>query len=141
MNLITLVYVSSAAGHFNDAESLEVLRVSQRNNAQANVTGMLLSKDGNLMQVLEGEADVVDRLAAKIALDHRHSGMMTLLRKPIAERQFSRWSMSFQNISELPVEDQEAYSPFLQRSFQDDFYRNQPSAAYKLMLNFKSRMR
>ena len=39
---------------------------------------MLLYKDGNLMQVLEGEESAVRALYAKITADDRHRGHMIL---------------------------------------------------------------
>jgi len=52
--LVSLVYVSSSVRELDDSEILNILRTSQRNNERRNITGMLLYKDGNFLQVLEG---------------------------------------------------------------------------------------
>ena len=53
---------------------------------------MLLYKDGNFMQAIEGDEDVVRALHARIALDPRHRGLITLLEGSVPERQFPDWS-------------------------------------------------
>lgn len=40
---------------------------------------MLLYKDGNFMQLLEGEKEAVLRLHKNIIVDPRHKGFLTLL--------------------------------------------------------------
>lgn len=49
------------------------------NNERAGITGMLLYKDGNFMQLLEGEKEAVLRLHKNIIVDPRHKGFLTLL--------------------------------------------------------------
>jgi hypothetical protein len=66
----------------------------------------LLYADGNFMQALEGEEAVLDDLTTKIGRDPRHKAMKMLLRWPIAQRQFDRWSMALRRLADLPAEDQ-----------------------------------
>ena len=80
---------------FRSGTASILLEHARRNNEKAGVTGMLLYKDGNFMQVLEGEERVVQALSAKIGRDPRHEKMVTLLEGPLAEREFSDWSMGF----------------------------------------------
>ena len=54
-----LVYVSSASTLFSRAELDEILRTSRRNNERLGVSGALLYKGGNLMQVLESRMDAL----------------------------------------------------------------------------------
>ena len=64
-----LVYVSSATRPFS-GEDLRVLLVTcRKDNTELGVKGMLLYKDGNFMQVLEGEEGAVRGLYERIAAD------------------------------------------------------------------------
>jgi len=74
---------------------------------------MLLYKDGNFMQAIEGDEDVVRALHARIALDPRHRGLITLLEGSVPERQFPDWSMGFQNLDAGDAQSVPGYSQFL----------------------------
>jgi len=51
---VPLVYVSSATELFSDTQLENLLLRSRQNNSTLGITGMLLYKDGNFMQCLEG---------------------------------------------------------------------------------------
>ncbi len=93
-----LTYVSSAAQDFSKAELNELLVKCRENNAKLGLTGMLLYKDGNFMQVLEGEEGVVREVYAKISTDPRHTGEILLHQSPLEERQFPDWSMGLHDL-------------------------------------------
>jgi len=57
--LYSLVYVSSAVTFFSSAELVTLLEKSRANNTRLGISGLLLYKDGNTMQLLEGERDIV----------------------------------------------------------------------------------
>ena len=57
--LVSLIYVSSGVRVLTDAEIFEILTQSRRNNERCGITGLLLYRDGNLMQVLEGPGAAV----------------------------------------------------------------------------------
>ncbi len=103
MPLVTLVYTSTAAENVNDEMLKEILNVSREKNAQRNVTGMLLYRDGIFLQALEGEADVVDALYARIATDPRHKNPSIVYRGPIYSRSFMQWAMGFNPISDHDI--------------------------------------
>jgi hypothetical protein len=83
-----------------------ILLQSQHNNTIMGITGVLFYADGNVLQVLEGEADAVERLFATIRKDPRHRNVIVLLRLPIAERQFPNWLMALRTLRDLPPEHQ-----------------------------------
>ena len=74
-----LIYASSAVKPFLQSELFELLEICRENNTRLGITGMLLYKDGNFMQLLEGEETPVRRLYEKIGSDSRHRGEITLL--------------------------------------------------------------
>jgi hypothetical protein len=58
--------VSSATRRLSVAELADILRVSRADNQRDEITGMLLYKDGNIMQVLEGAEEKVSALIEKL---------------------------------------------------------------------------
>lgn len=140
-DLVSLVYVSSATREFQSPELLEILRTARKNNQGLDVTGMLLYKDGNFMQVLEGPGNAVTELMCSIERDGRHRGMIVLIKKPIEERQFAKWSMAFKDLNELSPDDKAGHSAFLDGSLLDQDFQTKPDRCYKLMLHFKKNIR
>ena len=136
----SLVYVSSATELFDRAELDEILAVSRRNNATVGVTGMLLYKDGNLMQALEGDQADVQATYHRISTDPRHRGLMVLLEETVEERQFEDWTMAFRDLEATDVQAVPGYSQFLNTSFDDPGLTNDPSAPKQLLTVFRNAM-
>jgi Sensors of blue-light using FAD len=58
-------YISTAAKLSSRRELLSLLQQSQKNYSSLGITGMLLYKEGNFTQVLEGEKKQVSVLLTK----------------------------------------------------------------------------
>ena len=107
-SIFQLLYLSSAKSELTEEALLQVLSESQQRNAAINITGLLLHSDGNIIQVIEGEQDVVERLFAKIQKDTRHHQVIVLSRKLVTKRDFPEFKMGFkracsqQLVEELP---------------------------------------
>lgn len=113
-HLIHLIY-NSAATAPPSAQALAALLDKARNkNAALGITGMLLHVDGCFFQVLEGPADAVDALAAQIAADPRHTRMTTIIREPIARRDFGEWTMGFSQTDAVSLGTVEGLNDFFQ---------------------------
>ena len=54
-----VLYASTAAIPFSDNDLADLLRVSRRNNASTNVSGMLHYHDSSFLQYIEGEIEDV----------------------------------------------------------------------------------
>ncbi len=139
--MISLIYVSTSVSLLNDNELLDILKVSRENNISRDITGLLLYKGGNFMQVLEGDEDVVTALYEKIKTDSRHKGTFTISREQIQARQFPAWEMAFQNLDTPAIKNEPGYSQFLQDEFTAEIYRNNPLRAYIMLLTFRDNMR
>jgi hypothetical protein len=100
--LYHLIYLSSATQEFDEASLDDLLDVARRNNASLGVSGMLLYNDGNFIQYVEGEEADVRALFARIAVDPRHSGVLTVSEGPVDHRVFADWSMGFRTLT--PIE-------------------------------------
>jgi Sensors of blue-light using FAD len=109
----SLVYVSSAVRLFSPEDLLDLLVGSRERNAKRGVTGMLLYKGGNVMQVLEGEDRTVRTLFNKITKDPRHCNLSVLIEEDRHERQFADHSMAFRNLDSPEAAGTPGYSHFL----------------------------
>jgi hypothetical protein len=139
--MISLIYVSTAVRLLSKDELLEILRVSRRNNEVGPVTGLLLYKDGNFIQVLEGPEVEVMNIFGKIEKDPRHKDITVICTDLIEERQFADWKMAFVNLDDETIQQENAYSEFLSDDFTADKYRETPSLAYMMLLSFKKNIR
>lgn len=93
-----LMYVSYATKTFTDNDLTELLFKARKNNANLAVTGMLIFRDGNFIQILEGEKKTVKDLYRLIESDKRHNGSIVISDGEIPERQFGNWAMNFRRL-------------------------------------------
>ena len=106
---VQLVYVSAAAHLMKESELVAILETARIENANLNVTGMLLYAEGAFIQVLEGDAQAVERLLRKIKRDARHRRFLILLDRVIHDRDFDGWSMAFQRVSQQELDQIAGY--------------------------------
>jgi len=57
--MIAIVYISAAVQPLSDADLEALLAKSREKNARLKVTGILLYKDGDIMQLIEGPGEAV----------------------------------------------------------------------------------
>lgn len=136
-DLISLVYLSAAVVPFSTQNLVELLAQSRENNSKIGVTGMLLFKEGNFLQALEGDREKVLTLYKKIAKDVRHQKLTTLSQGNIAHRDFPDWSMGFNNLGSSSAARPASFSPFLNTSLTAADFAVDPGRAKKLLLLFK----
>jgi ribosomal protein L35AE/L33A len=111
--LFHIVYVSSASQLFTKEELVELMQISARRNAEAGLSGLLLYKDGNIIQVLEGEEQAVRASFERIKKDPRHRGVIVLAQEAIEERSFPRWGMGFRDLNSTSLREFPEYNQFL----------------------------
>src|ERR1039458_2961767 len=136
-NLISLIYLSAASVPFSKQDLVELLTKSRENNSALGITGMLLFKDGNFLQVLEGEEKKVHALYQKIAQDRMHRRLITLSQMPCTERAFPDWSMGFHDLRSPEVAITPGFTPFLDTSLTAADFATDPGRAKRLLLLFK----
>ena len=137
--MIRFVYTSSSVKPFSNDELLLLLDRARRNNSKLGITGMLLYKDGEFMQALEGGEAQVHSLSAQIAKDPRHKEIMTVLDSPCTEREFPDWSMGFRNLNDMAPQEVPGYSTFLDSPLRAHTFVNNPALCRKLLLLFKTK--
>jgi hypothetical protein len=116
--VLALTYLSTATQDFAEADLLDLLQVSRRNNQAAGLTGMLLYADGHFIQTLEGEPDGVMAAFARIEADPRHRDVLVALRQESDQRVFPQWSMGFEEISEENAAALPGFTAFLDATSQ-----------------------
>jgi hypothetical protein len=116
--VIQLAYVSSACTPFSQGELVDLLKQARAKNERLGVTGLLLYKDGNFLQVLEGESDIVHQLIRQIEADPRHRDTTVLLDEPVTARSFPDWSMGFRNLSDPQIQALPGFSDLMNHARQ-----------------------
>ncbi|CAO3409017.1 BLUF domain-containing protein [Azospirillum largimobile] len=93
--MLTLLYRSDAVALLPFSALADICVRSSSNNRRLGVTGFLIEHEGTFLQVLEGEADAVGDLFARISRDERHRNLAVLGRWEQPERSFGFWAMNF----------------------------------------------
>jgi len=130
-----LIYYSTAISDMSDEALERILEVSVSNNAQLDITGLLIIKERTFMQTLEGEDAVVDELYHKIEQDPRHKNIILFLQKPITQRQFPNWSMGFKNLNHIPWKSEKLIN-FSHPDRQPVQWEEHPEIVYTLFQTF-----
>ncbi|HXF10493.1 MAG TPA: BLUF domain-containing protein [Desulfuromonadaceae bacterium] len=135
--LFQIVYVSTAVAPFGPDELRELLRGSHERNARAGITGLLLYKDAQFMQALEGEESAVVSLFSRINRDSRHHHVIALLREPISLRLFPESLMSFRDLNHEASRNLPGYSEFLNTPLNAESFTHDIPKCQRLLLLFK----
>jgi hypothetical protein len=94
-----IIYTSQAAPEQSAGMVEAILAASRRNNARDGVTGILIHDGLRFIQALEGPELMVEGCFRRIAADPRHRALVTLCRRPVAERAFGDWAMAAEPIA------------------------------------------
>ncbi|MNL34573.1 Blue light- and temperature-regulated antirepressor YcgF [compost metagenome] len=89
-----LVYVSHAVEDISYTDIRNILEVSRKNNAQENITGLLVFREGFFLQLLEGTEEAVKKVLGNIMMDDRNHSLRVLI-EANGERLFGEWSMAY----------------------------------------------
>lgn len=139
--MFSIIYVSSATRLWTQAELLDLLAWSREHNAALGVTGMLLYKGGNFLQILEGEEEPTRALYERIHRDPRHHGVIVLLQGLTRTRHFAGWAMGFGDLDDpAAVLDVPGYSNFLNTPLTAAEFGPDPGRAERFLLMFKRNM-
>jgi hypothetical protein len=125
----SIVFYSTVVEPMSE-ESLAVLgRECVENDSHVGITGMLLHKNGDFLQVIEGSIPVIRDMYARIVADPRHTNIRKISDRTIAHREFDGPSLGFKNLDALPAD-----TPF-SISFSYEAFQADPDLAL-LMLEF-----
>jgi hypothetical protein len=125
--LFCIIYTSIATQPMG-AHELDLLLVQAReHNAPAGVTGLLLYDNGQFMQYLEGPADGLSEVLARIRASSRHGGLVELMRDRISRREFPDWAMAFRSPQAFVLSDPGPQSDLLAPVGSDDWRAKSPA--------------
>ena len=136
-----LIYTSSASHLMSDFDLTNLLEHCRIRNAQDNITGMLLYKEGSFMQALEGHKDTVFQTYERIQKDTRHKDIFLLRERGIENRSFSGWSMGFRTVNAADLKDIPGFSHRSGEVFSSPAFTGKPHIALKLLKSFHENTR
>lgn len=136
MELIQLIYVSTATSELSPKETRHILDASVRHNMRQHLTGLLLYSHGSFMQVLEGDQAAVDETMSRIGSDPRHHNISLMSRSPIASREFGKWAMAFRGIRAPEEAILPSYAPFFRCGFNAQVMEAKPGLALEILHQF-----
>jgi len=99
----SVLYVSVADPALESDDVGDIVFHSQTRNLTDGITGIMLYNGMNFLQLIEGEAPVIDACYERIKVDPRHSGVVTLRESNIPVREFPEWAMRY-SLVEQPAE-------------------------------------
>ncbi len=111
--LYEILYTSLSKEKFDAASIQTLLQQCYDNNVVNNITGCMVFKKREFIQVIEGEKEVVLQLFEKIKKDERHSKLKVIWQGKTLERSFEKWLMGFYNFNELDKNAIEGFTDIL----------------------------
>jgi len=135
-SIFSLVYISEGTRSFKAQDLQQILTKARETNSKLGISGMLLFKAGDFLQVLEGDRERVMALFDMIVLDSRHRRVTVLFKGVSAQRDFPDWSMGFHDLDSPDTKKIPGFSDFLGTTLTtSDFVDTR--RAKKLLLLFK----
>lgn len=130
-----ILYASSAVALFGKKDLKQILEAGRRHNHENGITGLLLYKGGNIIQLLEGEKEAVQETFARISEDKRHAGILVLSEGFNDARLFPEWRMGFRKAGDL--ENLAGFSDFLENDITSESFHENPNRVRVLLETFK----
>lgn len=116
MRLVQLIYASRATLPPPLTELVDILVTARAVNPTLGVSGFLCFGSERYLQVLEGEADVVNRLYLRILHDRRHCDCRLVHYGDVRERRFPNWKMGFCDLGQVLSEPGSLWRPLALRN-------------------------
>lgn len=96
-----LIYISSCSPHLSDGAIQKIKDESAASNRATDLTGVLLHKQANFLQVLEGRKSVISKVYfSRILTATSHWGHIVVASNRIGGRSFPNWSMDFHELGD-----------------------------------------
>ena len=95
-----LIYISVASRDFRESQLDDILRQSRANNLKHDITGCLVYKNREFLQILEGPKKDVLQLFENITEDLRNRMVNKLWSQDNVPRSFNEWSMAYVDLDQ-----------------------------------------
>ena len=136
--LYHLGYVSTEAAKFSEEALVALLSEARNANADRDVTGLLLYREGSFYQVLEGSESAVMATFQEIEGDPRHKEVRILFQGETDSREFADWKMGFLNLDGVDLDTLSGFSDFMTRDAQPQEFLENLSRGKRLALMFRT---
>ena len=93
MQMMSYISESKILADMQQSELEDIVRSSNKRNAQLGVSGVLFLRGNTFFQTFEGPDDAMQEVYQKIVEDDRHEHLYLLMSETIKQRRFSEWSM------------------------------------------------
>jgi len=102
-----IIYISEATANLSEAALLTLLQQARAEHQHAQLTGLLVYRDGRFLQILEGPEMPLREFFNRVAADPRHGKLEKLADGLKPRPDFQQWHMSFacttpQRCAQLP---------------------------------------
>lgn len=101
--IFQLIYTCALTKSVACDELEKIAKLSRQRNLKYGITGILICKDGSVLQVLEGEKKDVTNLYGRISIDPRVVNPLVLIKRASTCREFPNWSMGYRNADAAPA--------------------------------------
>ena len=135
--IYNLIYSSTAHHEMTFDELMEILERARQKNTELDITGMLLYRDRDFLQVLEGSKDIVLSLYQKIQRDKRHDHVNLISITPVQSRIFPDWTMGFVDLENIDLKSIPGYFDFWNMPLNSSTFRRNLSLSYGILRAFK----
>ena len=135
MPLLQIIYMSNLVDN-DEAQIAPIVESARRNNAQNQVTGMLLYSDGHFMQVLEGDPAAVKATFEVIQRDPRHTHIFILDELRVGRREFGTWSMGYHRVTGSDLVSQPELAALFEIKAHELSRRVAPGIAHAVLKSF-----
>jgi len=98
--LKTICYISDSKKIETGNNFEDLFEAARANNIKNNITGILIYRNSNFLQVLEGEQTMVDSTFKRIRLDVRHHNLFKIIDTTIEQRFFQDYNCGFTVIND-----------------------------------------
>lgn len=113
--MFEIVYTSLATHDLGPAELTALLDQARRANQARGITGMMIYRKREFLQLLEGERAQVEALYERIAHDERHQQMSRIWDGPIPARSCGEWEMAFVAPDDASLQSRPGYRDLMER--------------------------
>lgn len=134
MSLHCIIYTSISSRKLSNDKLNKYLRKLKAKYEEKNLTGIFLYLDPYIMQILEGEEELLIKLFKKINKDSRHRKIRLIYSQPIKQRLFLNWTIM--SSAHENIEDSESFINVV--NVPDKNFVSSASQVQQLLIMFKN---
>lgn len=129
--------VSKLENRMSREELLDFVRNWRERNAAVGLTGMLLHRDGEFLQVLEGPSHCVKKVSDRIRRDEKISETRVVGVRRVRDPWFAGSSLGFENLEDPSAMLPEGVTDFIKEvPFSSKYYLEDPYSAFATLESF-----